>query len=140
VARPSPDSAALKLAFTRSETRILRRSDGTIPLLGRRFEVPGRYRHLPKVEVRYAEWDLALVHMVDAVTGAVLCRLFPQDKARNASGLRRSLEPVSSEAVAVKPAGGMAPLLKDLLKQQAATGLPPAYLPKGEGQDPKDEG
>jgi hypothetical protein len=34
----------------------------------------------------------------------------------------------------------MAPLLKDLLKQQAATGLPPAYLPKGEGQDPKDEG
>jgi transposase InsO family protein len=135
VARPSPDSAALKLAFTRSETRTLRRSDGTIPLLGRRFEVPGRYRHLPKVEVRYAQWDLALVHMVDAVTGDVLCRLFPQDKARNASGLRRSLEPISKEATGVKPAGGMAPLLKALLDERAATGLPPAYLPKDEGQD-----
>jgi hypothetical protein len=135
VARPSPDSAALKLAFTRSETRTLRRSDGTIPLLGRRFEVPGRYRHLPKVEVRYAQWDLALVHMVDAVTGDVLCRLFPQDKTRNASGLRRSLEPISKEATQVKPAGGMAPLLTELINQRAATGLPPAYLPKDEGQD-----
>jgi transposase InsO family protein len=136
VARPSPDGAALKLAFTRTQTRTLRRSDGTIPLQGRRFEVPGRYRHLPTVEVRHADWDLSLAHMVDAVTGEVLCRLFPQDKARNASGLRRPLEPISTEATAVPPAGGMAPLLKALLEERAAAGLPPAYLPKDEGEDP----
>ncbi len=57
VARPSPSSGALRLAFTRSQTRTLRRSDATIPLLGRRFEVPSRYRHIPSVEVRYAEWS-----------------------------------------------------------------------------------
>ena len=119
--------------------RTLRRSDGTIPLQGRRFEVPGRYRHLPTVEVRYAQWDLARAHMVDAATGEVLCRLFPQDKARNADGLRRSLDPISPEvakAAGAPPAGGMAPLLKALLDERAATGLPPAYLPKDEGEDP----
>ena len=29
----------------------------------------------------------------------------------------------------------MAPLLQRLLDRQAATGLPPAYLPKDEGED-----
>ena len=102
----------------------------------RRFEVPNRYRHLTRLELRFASWDLALVHLVDEQTGTVLCRLFPQDKTRNASGLRRSLEPVTAEPVAIKPAGGMAPLLASLIEQRAATGLPPAYLPKDEGEDP----
>jgi hypothetical protein len=35
--RPSPDSAALRLAFTRTETRTLRKRDGTIVIEGRRF-------------------------------------------------------------------------------------------------------
>ena len=134
--RPSPDSATLKLAFTRTERRTLRKSDGTITIEGRRFEVPNRYRHLTRLELRFASWDLALVHLVDEQTGTVLCRLFPQDKTRNASGLRRSLEPVTAEPVAIKPAGGMAPLLASLIEQRAATGLPPAYLPKDEGEDP----
>jgi len=135
VARPSPDSVDLRLAFTRQVQRKLRRSDGTISLEGRRFEVPNRYRHIPQVEIRYAEWDLTYVHMVDAATGMMLCRLFPLDKARNASGLRRPLAPISSDAVGVKPAGGIAPLLKALIDERAATGLPPAYLPKDEGED-----
>jgi hypothetical protein len=42
VLRPSPDSAALRLAFTRTDRRIQRRSDGTIVMQGRRFEVPNR--------------------------------------------------------------------------------------------------
>jgi hypothetical protein len=46
------------------------------------------------------------------------------------------LEPISTEALGVKPAGGMAPLLSELIEQRAATGLAPAYLPKDEGQDP----
>ena len=136
VTRPSPDSATLKLAFTRTERRTLRKSDGTIVIEGRRFEAPNRYRHLTRVEIRFAGWDLALVHLVDEQTGAVLCRLFPQDKNRNANGLRRSLEPITDEPLAVQPAGGMAPLLADLMEQRAASGLPPAYLPKEEGEEP----
>jgi putative transposase len=66
----------------------------------------------------------------------VLCRLFPQDKARNADGLRRSLEAVSTEPVAAPAASGMAPLLARLIERQTATGLPPPYLVKDEGTDP----
>jgi len=131
VMRPSADSAALKLAFTRSERRTQRKSDGTLSIEGRRFEVPNRYRHLERLEVRYAIWDLSLVHLVDEHTGTVLCRLFPLDKTRNAQGQRRSLQPLTTEPLP-KPATGMAPLLADLIERQAATGLPPAYLPKDE--------
>jgi putative transposase len=132
VMRPCPDSPALKLAFTRTEQRTQRRSDGTITIEGRRFEVPNQYRHLARLEVRYATWDLTQVHLVDERLGKVLCRLFPQDKTANANGLRRSLEPVSAEPAAA-PASGMAPLLARLIERQAATGLPPAYLVKDEG-------
>ncbi|MDX5929537.1 DDE-type integrase/transposase/recombinase [Acidiphilium acidophilum] len=134
VTRPCPVAAALRLAFTRSEQRTLRRSDGTIVIEGRRFEVPNQYRHLTTLEVRFAAWDLALVHLVDPQTGTVLCRLFPQDKAANANGLRRGLQPVSVDPVA-PPTRGIAPLLADMIERQAATGLPPAYLPKHEGDD-----
>lgn len=124
----------MRLAFTRSERRTLRRSDGTIVIEGRRFEVPNQYRHLIALEVRFAAWDLALVHLVDPQTGTVLCRQFPQDKAANSSGLRRGLQPVGADPVA-PPARGIAPLLADMIERQAATGLPPAYLPKVEGDD-----
>jgi transposase InsO family protein len=140
VTRPCPDAAVLKLAFTRTERRTLRKSDGTITLEAHRFEVPGCYRHLSLLEVRFAAWDLTQVHLVDPHTGTVLCRLFPQDKTRNASGRRRALPPVATTPVAAEPASvpparGMAPLLERLIDRQAATGLPPAYLPKDEGED-----
>ena len=96
--RPCPDTAALRQAFTRTERRTLRKSDGTAVIEGRRFEVPNRYRHLSLLEVRFAVWDLTQVHLVDPHTGAVLCRLFPQDKAANASGLRRGLQPITGSA------------------------------------------
>jgi len=145
VSRPCPDAATLKLAFTRADRRSLRKSDGTIVIEGRRFEVPNQYRHLAVLEVRYAAWDLTWVHLVDEQTGTVLCRLFPQDKARNASGLRRTLDPIAGDPIAGDPGGGpspavpaacgMAPLLTRLIDLQRATGLPPAYLPKDEGGD-----
>jgi putative transposase len=136
VMRPSPDSGALRLAFTRTERRTQRKSDGTIVIDGRRFEVPDRYRHLGRLEVRYAGWDLSLVHLVDERIGTVLCRLFPQDKAQNASGLRRTRDTYAKEPPAIPPAvAGVAPLLQKLLKQQSDTGLPPAYLPKDERDD-----
>jgi putative transposase len=151
VSRPSPDGAALRLAFTKTESRTQRISDGTVVIDARRFEVPNCYRHLTRLQVRYASWDLTQVHLVDERTGDVLCRLYPQDKTHNAQGIRRPLEPVASRSVApagntaadVPPATGMAPLLAQLMARRAATGLPPAYLPKDEIHDnnsPADEG
>jgi len=102
-----------------------------------RFEVPNCYRHLRHLQVRYAGWDLTQVHLLDERTGQVLCRLFPQDKARNATGIRRPLEPIAGRAqtsantpITVDPqaAALRAPLLSKYLAQQAATGLPPPYL------------
>jgi putative transposase len=138
VMRPSPDSATLRLAFTRTERRMQRKGDGTLVLGGRRFEVPDRYRHLNQLEVRYASWDLSHVHLVDERTGTVLCRLFPQNKVQNASGLRRTRDPDAKEPPAAPPDTDIPPLLKKLMKDQSDSGLPPAYLPKDERLD--DEG
>jgi len=138
VARPCPDAATLRLAFTRAERQTLRKSDSTIVIEARRFEVPNQYRHLNELEVRFASWGLTQVHLVDLHTGAVLCRLFPQDKAANASGLRRSLHPVSAETTKPAPPPpprGIGPLLEQMINRQAETGLPPAYLPKDEEGD-----
>lgn len=129
VARPAPSADALREAFTSELTRTQRRGDGTISLLGRRFEIPSRYRHFARVHVRYASWDLSRVHLVDPHTGTLLCRLYPLDKARNADG-QRAPKPALLETPAAPPASGMAPLLQKILRQYATTGLPPAYLPK----------
>ena len=141
VTRDCPDSTTLRLAFTRTDHRMQRKSDGTIVIDGHRFEVPNRYRHLARIEVRYAGWDLGLVYLVDERTGNVLARLYPQDKTQNASGLRRTLEPLtspSSEPAPQAPAPAIPPLLARMLDKQAATGLPPAYLPKDEANDDGD--
>jgi len=45
------------------------------------------------------------------------------------------LHPLTTEPLPTKPAGGIAPLLASLIERQAATGLPPAYLPKDEGDE-----
>jgi putative transposase len=135
VMRPCPDSNALRLAFTRTEKRMQRKSDGTLVLEGRRFEVPDRYRHLTQLEVRYAGWDLSHVHLVDEPSGNVLCRLFPQNKTLNASGLRRTRDPAAKEPPAAPPDTEIPPLLRKLMKDQSESGLPPAYLPKDERSD-----
>jgi transposase InsO family protein len=131
VMRPSPDSAALRLAFTRTERRTQRRSDGTVVIDTRRFEVPSAFRHLDRLLVRYASWDLSQMHLVDEHTGEVCARLYPLDKTENAKGVRRPLEPLANRALRAPPTG-IAPLLAKLMAQQAATGLPPPYLPKDE--------
>lgn len=134
VGRPCPGSDELRRAFRLEERRKQRRSDGTISLEGKRYEVPSRYRHMETVSVRYARWDLTAVDMVDPRTGTVLCPLYPLDKARNAGAERRRVEdvPTDPEAAAVEASAptGIAPLLRALMARQKETGLPPAYLPK----------
>src|SRR5262249_54140197 len=96
VGRPSPTSDALRLVFMAEEHRTQRKSDGTVSIDGVRFKLPSRYRHLDRVAVRWARWDLGHVYLVDDRTGAVLCRLFPLDRTANADGARRALEPIGS--------------------------------------------
>ncbi len=111
-----------------------RQSDGTISLGGVRFEVPGRYRHFREVTVRYARWDLGRVDLVDPRSGTILAPLYPLDKTANADGRRARFE---TGALGDPPADGgprkdgpLPPLLKSILEEYSATGLPPAYLPK----------
>ena len=129
VGQPCPSSEKLQLAFTTEVKRTQRRSDGTLSLEGIRYEIPSRYGHLEQLGVRYAAWDLAAVYLADLKTGAILCRLYPQDKTRNAEGLRALRTPVMTLPEPVS-SPGMAPLLQKIIRQYATTGLPPAYLPK----------
>jgi transposase InsO family protein len=133
VLRPSPSSDALRAAFRMDVKRRQRKSDGTISLDGVRFEIPARYRHFQDVVVRYARWDLSQVDMVDPREGTVLSRLFPLDRRANADGRRAVVTPQSGEVAAPdasRPQGELPPLLKQILAEYSATGLPPAYLPK----------
>ena len=72
---------------------------------------------------------------MDPQHGHPLAYLLPQDKQRNASAQRRALEPPT--APLAPPPVGSGPVLPALLRKwladYAATGLPPAYLPKDEG-------
>lgn len=135
VGRPSPTAEELRQAFRVEETRTQRRSDGTVSIQSVRFEVPSRYRHLERLSVRFASWDLGRVHLVDPRTGVLLTPLYPLDRAKNADGMRRVLGPVASvpadEAPPAKARSTeMAPLLRRLIDDYDRAGLPPAYLPK----------
>lgn len=128
VGRESPSSDALRAAFRLEVVRRQRHTDGTFSLEGRRFEIPSRYRTLERVRVRYARWDLSRVDLLDPHSGAVLCALYPLDKSANANAQRRALVPVDSPPGPL-PSSGMAPLLRKIMAEYAATGHPPAYLP-----------
>jgi len=134
VGRKCPEGEALRQAFTEELSRKQRKSDGTISVEGVRFELPSRYRHFEKVTVRYAGWDLSHVYLADGRSGQVLSRLYPQDKQKNADGLRRSKEPIAgnSDSVPEPSSGEMAPLLAKLIADYAACGVAPAYLSKDE--------
>jgi len=132
VGRPCPSSETLRSAFRQRVMRKQRRSDGTVTVEGHRYEVPSRYRNVERLCIRYARWDMSTVELYDDRAGKTLCMLHPLDKENNADGRRRTLEPMPSDETA-EPATsvGLAPLLKKLMADYAATGLVPAYLPKG---------
>jgi putative transposase len=133
VLRLSPSSESLRDAFRLEAKRSQRQSDGTISLEGVRYEIPRRYRHFLEVAVRYARWDLGRVDLVDQRGGAILAPIYPLDKSANADGRRALVEPdiidVSAEGSQRKD-GQLPPLLKRILEEYSATGMPPAYLPK----------
>ena len=134
VSRPVPDRDTMRLAFTRRIRRTPRRSDATVVVDGIRYELPVRFAHLRALYLRAPGWDKSTMTLVDADTDAPLAILWPQDKAKNASGCRRVIAP-DTGAAAASPAPGDKPLpalLKKWLADYAATGLPPAYLPKEE--------
>ncbi len=144
VLRTSPTSNALRDAFRLESKRRQRKSDGTISVEGVRFEVPARFRHFQDVSVRYARWDLGRVDLVDPRNGTVLAPLYPQDRTANADAHRPFVGPPLQDTPANPPPasgypgcpGGadrdkpLPPLLKKILEEYSATGLPPAYLPK----------
>ena len=129
VGRECPGSEELRAAFRIEVKRKQRRSDGTVSLDGQRFEIPSRYRCLDHIHLRYARWDFSRVDLIDARTGQILCPIRPLDKAANADALRRRLDQARTSDQSVMPAAGIAPLLKQMMADYAATGLPPAYLP-----------
>jgi transposase InsO family protein len=132
VGRESPSSDDLRRAFRCEVERTQRHTDGTFSLEGIRYEVPSRYRHVQRLVVHYARWDLSYVDLVDPQTGRVLCPVYPIDKARNADGTRRANEPLPYQADGLAPvqrSNEVAPLLRELMQRHAATGLPPAYVP-----------
>lgn len=136
VGRPSPTADELRLAFRVEETRVQRRSDGTVTIAGVRYEVPSRFRTLERLSVRYASWDLSTVHLVDDRSGTLLAPLYPLDRTRNGTQSRRMVADVASTprtAVAITTPSTiteMAPLLRQLITAYDRAGLPPAYVPK----------
>lgn len=83
------------------------------------------------MHVRFPGWDLSQAYLVDERTGLLLATIRPLDKAKNNQGKRRLISSVPDPAPA--PTGGdSAPLLRKLMGNYAATGLPAAYIPKDE--------
>jgi transposase InsO family protein len=133
VARKVPENDALRLAFTRRVIRKPRQSDATVVVGGIRYELPVRFAHMNTVALRSPGWDKSQMILVDSNTDSPLARLLPQDKTQNASGKRRNIQPdISIKPPAPNKNAPMPALLKKWLAEYAATGLPPAYLPKEE--------
>lgn len=131
--RPSPDSARLRDVFRTDEVRVQRKSDGTVTLGGVRFEVPDRLRHIQRLVVRYARWDLSKVDVVCEHSGQVQAPLYPLDKAKNADAKRRIRAAAVEKApdLAARAEGEIAPHLAALMRQYTqTTGLPPAFIPQ----------
>jgi hypothetical protein len=135
VARPSPSTEALEQAFRQQVTRTQRRSDGTLTLEGVRFEIPDRFRHMRRLTLRYARWNLQRVHIVDPRTETLLAPIYPLAKRAHAGGQRRPRAELTPEPAPANTETQLAPLLRKIVADYAATGLPPTYLPKSDDKE-----
>ena len=136
VSRECPDATTLRHAFRADITRKQRRSDGTCTVAGVRFEVPARYRHLrtpapaPRALGQHQRRPDRPPHRRRR-RGAVSARQAAQRRVRppRADADRRCRRAMPGTPASAPRATEMAPLLKRLMAEYAATGLPPAYLP-----------
>ena len=80
------------------------------------------------------------MELIDPHTLKTLCRLYPLDKSANADGRRRVLASAGSDQYPEPHSAPKAlpPLLRKLLADYAATGRPPAYLPKHDDKEPDE--
>jgi putative transposase len=133
VGRPCPETAELRLSFCAEESRSQRKSDGTVTIKGVRFEVPARMRHIGRLQILYRTWDLSVAYVVGPKDGRLVTEIYPQDKTKNSSGIRRAItSDAPSPHTSPRQTEVIPPLLRRLLADYAATGLPPAYIPKDE--------
>ena len=135
VGRKSPTSEVLRDAFRMDIRRTIRQGDATVTIEGHRYELPYHLRSLGRVRLRYARWDFGNVHIIDDRTGQATTRIHPLDKHSNANARRRAVHQDPQPQGAASDAGEMAPLLQEMMREHAATGLPPAYIPKSVGVD-----
>lgn len=132
VSRNSPESEEIDFGFTVREHRRQRQSDGTIQLKGIRLEIPAQFRHLSKITIRYRSWDMSKAWLVDQRNDHILAIIRPQDKTKNASGARRALNPDPLVAHEPESTTKLPPLLRKIMAEYAATGVPAAYIPMEE--------
>ncbi len=128
ISRKCPDLDYLNQTFRREVVRTVRRSDATISVVSKRFEIPYQYKHFRKIRIRYAKWDLSLIHMVSD-SGKIIARIYPLDKSKNSSGARKVI-PIEKEDKTIDESDKLPPLLEEIISKYENIGLPPAYLPK----------
>jgi hypothetical protein len=75
-----------------------------VSLVGKRFEILARYRHLEIVHLQYARWDLTRVDLVEPRTGVILCAIKPLDKSASAFGHGAPVARVACRIRRVRPA------------------------------------
>jgi len=133
VGRDCPETQVLQRAFRKQAKRKQRRSDGTISLEGKRFEIPNQYETLKYISLRYASWDLSVIDMVDEDSSTIILSLYPLNKSANANSLRRTrISTPEQQKQLPLSFSEPPPYLQKLMNEYAATGLPSAYVPKDE--------
>ena len=133
VLRPSPSSDALRAAFRMEAKRRQRQSDGTISLGRRAFRNPGTLSSLPGRGGAIPSLGPQSGRLGGPPRGNGLGPSLSagphRQRRRSARGHRSAPDEVSATDPSRSPAE-LPPLLKQILAEYSATGLPPAYLPK----------
>ena len=71
--------------------RKQRLTDGTVSIEGVHFQIPMKFRHMERLTLAYARWDLSEASIVDPNTREIIVDIFPVDKTRNSSMKRPNL-------------------------------------------------
>jgi len=138
VLKPALLGEQLREAFRLKIRRKIRKTDMSVCIEGRRFEIPSVYRCLETAVIAYARWDFGFMHLIDERSGDALCRLYPVDKSSNAEGMRR----VVSQETAPQESGvssELPPLLSKLMADFSETGLPFPYMKKHQRKELNNE-